>query len=471
MSGDSVTVYGGAAGDIACMEDLGLLVMQLKWAREEVARADQAAIRAGGLDLSLAERLWPYWAMAGCSPGEKTARWLAAEIGDGLRTAIGTAVLLDELDQLAVNLLRAKAAYDEADQEIGRLFGSSASFDWVSALPPLPWPLGAMTRTVALAGGVAADTGAGILLDGHPPSWAELLRSRHDQVRGLLGSMIVPFPLFTTPSTDQLTRTATAVATLGHGDGLSVTVTRGSAAADRPPAGVEDLVWRVKALADADKSDSQIGVTKVSAADGSASWLVTVPGTQSMALGTGSNPADMGTNLRAVPGDTNAIGLAAVAAMADAGVQPGEPVVLAGHSQGGIVAAALAADPEFTAQYALAAVLTIGSPVSRLKPSNSAQWLSLEHTQDIIPALSGGANQRGPTQTTVVRDLREASDPDLREAATDTAAAHHLETYADTARILDQGSDQSVAAWRDAAAPVLDPTASAETTVYKVKRE
>jgi hypothetical protein len=442
------------------------LALRLDAAKAEVTQADEATSWMISEPMP-GVLLAPFGAV--CDPVEEQAWRLAGQACHGLRQQVGAASLAEELAELSQSLLAAQAGYEQAEAQAEALFASRSHSgfsltDWF-----VPWPVRVINRLYRLAFSVAHDAAGRLIMNGEFPSWAELLRSHHDEVRSLIGTALSPLPLLGTPSTAEVTRGVTGVATMAYGPGLAVTIERGKTSQDVPPAGVESLVWQIGGLADYDKSDSQIGVTKVTANDGSVSWLVSLPGTQSMSLGSDSNPGDMATNFRAVPGDTNAVGLATVAALIDAGVKTGEPVLLAGHSQGGIVGAALAADPEFTARFSVAAVLTLGSPVSQLTPSGSAQWLSLEHTQDIIPALSAGGNARGPNQTTVVRDVNGVSDPAIR--GDDLLWAHHLPIYADTAKQVDQSTDASVEAWRQAAAPVLDPGARAQTTVYQVRRD
>jgi hypothetical protein len=336
--------------------------------------------------------------------------------------------------------------------------------------------IGLAAQFVSLGLRVAFDAGGHLLLDGEPPTWADLLRRHHSEMRAVIGTLTFPLSgsgaLFRAPDTKRAARGVTALASLLVGSGLDFEMERLSTKHDYPPSGIENLVWRTRVVRNSgpDKSDSQIGITKVTAQDGSFSWLVTIPGTQSLALGWGSNGADNGTNIRSVAGDTNVIGLATVAAMIDSGIRPGEPVVLSGHSQGGIVSSALAADPKFTAQFSVVAVLTAGSPVSQLKPANGAQWLSLEHHQDPVPVLDGANNPRTRNHTTVVRDLKTASDPVVRKGAKDAGTAHDGVTYANTAKLLDRSDDKSIEAWREAAGPLWDRSAQAETTIYTVRR-
>src|SRR5436190_30255 len=70
-------------------------------------------------------------------------------------------------------------------------------------------------------------------------------------------------------------------------------------------------------------------------------------------------------------------------ALAAAGAGAGEPVLLVGHSLGGMVAAELARDPQLT----VAGVVTAGSPVGATP--EGIPVLSLENRGDVVPLLSG----------------------------------------------------------------------------------
>ena len=97
--------------------------------------------------------------------------------------------------------------------------------------------------------------------------------------------------------------------------------------------------------------------------------MVVVPGTQEWSPRAGANPFDLTTDVRAVTGDATlaAAGVAAALDLAAAGrvgrSTAADPVVLVGHSQGGILAAALASDAGFTARHRVTHVVTSGSPV------------------------------------------------------------------------------------------------------------
>lgn len=128
------------------------------------------------------------------------------------------------------------------------------------------------------------------------------------------------------------------------------------------------------------------------------SWTVDIRGTQSFAIGE-SGPQDTTTNLQGVAGMSSDQLDAIKEAMNAAGIAPGEAVEFAGHSQGGIMAAQLAADPGVRARYNVVSVVTAGSPTATIAPCD-VPVLSYENSGDIVPGSDGNA-MRGEGVTTV----------------------------------------------------------------------
>ena len=140
------------------------------------------------------------------------------------------------------------------------------------------------------------------------------------------------------------------------------------------------------------------------------SWTVDIRGTQSFAIGQ-SGPQDMTTNLQGVAGMASDQLNAVMEAMDAAGISPEEAVEFAGHSQGGIMAAQLAADPAVRARYNVVSVVTAGSPTATVAPSD-VPVLSYENSGDIVPGLDGNAT-RGEGVTTVrFHDYEAAAHPE-----------------------------------------------------------
>ncbi|WP_298459053.1 hypothetical protein [uncultured Cellulomonas sp.] len=198
-----------------------------------------------------------------------------------------------------------------------------------------------------------------------------------------------------------------------------------------------------------------VGVDRIDHPDGTRSWVVSIPGTQDGSMGTGPNPLDMATNLRlmaAVPDDSSEL---VERALEQAGARSDEPILLAGHSQGGMVAMALAGSATFTQRFRVAAVLTAGSPVATMPVPTGTAALHLEHRQDLVPALDGWRNPDRANRTTAVRDLGVSPAVADRVAARSPAAAHEIAAYARTARAVSDAGGSSVRAWERAAAEVL----------------
>lgn len=218
--------------------------------------------------------------------------------------------------------------------------------------------------------------------------------------------------------------------------------------------------------------DGQVSVRRIDFADGTTSWLVTVPGTQDWLPGTGSNPADLQSNLELV-GRLHADALAGVsAAMIAAGVGNGDDVVIAGHSQGGIVAADLVTSLAAAGFAGRVMAVTAGSPVGAVLPKRmtpGADVLAYGHTHDPVTGLQAGDNPTGPHVTTVERDLGAEGPGGNR----DVAAQHDLGTYVETARAASESGDVSVAAAEARLAELLGEGREVATTsreVYVVTR-
>lgn len=240
---------------------------------------------------------------------------------------------------------------------------------------------------------------------------------------------------------------------------------------ERAPRGVGDVVAQVAALGD--EPQPTIAVQRLDHADGTRSWVVSVPGTRSMDLLGGPNPLDNTTSLALMAGLPDDMTEAVEVAMLRAGVGRDEPVLLAGHSQGGMVVTRLAASLQGT--FDIDAVVTAGSPVSSMPVPDGVAALHLEHAQDAVPALEGRPNPDAANRTTVVRELH--LPPETFAGATlgtqpgDLIPVHEAWRYAETAALVDGLDDRSVRGFREALSGVLgDGSARATTQEYAVAR-
>jgi hypothetical protein len=203
----------------------------------------------------------------------------------------------------------------------------------------------------------------------------------------------------------------------------------------------------------------QIDVRRITGAGGTPAWVVDIPGTKEWGPPLRHTEAshDLGTNIHLMAGDPSTREAAVAEAMRRAGVGPADPVMLVGHSQGGMVAAAAARDGF---GYNVTHVLTAGAPISGMDVSDRVQVLSLENRYDLVPHLDGAANPDRPNRTTVVFEARQASVGDNHDTGT---------AYLPAARALDVATDPSVQAWRDSAAPFLGG-GTVQTQVYALSR-
>lgn len=177
-------------------------------------------------------------------------------------------------------------------------------------------------------------------------------------------------------------------------------------------------------------------------ADGNVTgYVVDVPGTKDWPLpGQVKSANDLGVNVDAMAGNSTVLQVGIQEALRRAGAQDtGAPVMLVGHSQGGIVAAQSTTDLK-TAGYNVTHVVTAGSPVGRIEVPGDVQVLSLENRNDIVPHLDASDNADGPNRTTVTFDHN-----------TGTTGGNHAigGNYTDAAGVLDRSTDPSVRRYRE----------------------
>jgi hypothetical protein len=215
----------------------------------------------------------------------------------------------------------------------------------------------------------------------------------------------------------------------------------GVAVAGGQPTSVEELIAHlgdVAALSTGSDSplNGTIEVQTITAADGSVSHIVNLPGTDdldTLPWTADDDVRDLGTNLDLTAGVPDDYQQGILEAMAQAGIGPDDPVLVVGHSQGGMEAVAiLAGDGGFT----VTDVVTAGSPTTHAGdlPAGS-NVLSLEQHGDLVPLLDGEPNPPSVEQTTVVVD----ADPG------DGILAHHdYEVYVAAGAAADDSAHPSV---------------------------
>ena len=175
-----------------------------------------------------------------------------------------------------------------------------------------------------------------------------------------------------------------------------------------------DLIEHIVDMHGGDANNGEIAIEEhvTTGEDGTQtrSWTVDIRGTQSFTVGT-DGPQDMLTNLQGVGGIDSDQFYAIQEAMKDAGIAPGEAVEFAGHSQGGIMAAQLAADPSVREHYNVVSVVTAGSPTATIAPSD-VPVLAYENSGDIVPGLDGNATRGDNVTTVMFRDYEATCHAD-----------------------------------------------------------
>lgn len=486
MSG--LDVRGGAGGVAVALDTLETAAERLRLLSAELTdiAGDIASVAAD-----------PFFAVAGVLAPARTwgcERDLAAAAGPS--GALGEALAVHALaDATAACVLAyregeaaAQLAVDEADQALGAAAGRAigplvlpvaglAGVGWVVAKgvqrldadwlrPHVHASLG-LTRDLQAEAGPLADRlvyEQPWLLE-HLVGGAEGLLAGLGEGQPLLGLGLavaarqagVPYP----PRTHEdavATITAMGGGAVLDESGFDVTTTPTVVAPTtvrRVPAGLADLVANDSPFSGGDR----VRVTGLPTQTGGYAWVVDVPGTQTFEVKPGTEPFDMTSNTALMAGGSTLTMRAVTSALTDAKARVGrgakgvnDPVLLSGHSQGGLTAARLAADPAFRRRHrGISHVVTSGAPVGGVAVPTGVSVLSLEHRQDLVPMLDGARNPATADWVTVRRDL---DDPEGARRAT---SAHENLRYVETARMLDRQlfDDPSLRAWRAGASDFL----------------
>jgi hypothetical protein len=407
----SSAAVGSIIADVAAMRALAEVMAQVGTAVSAAA----AACGAASDDLALA-------ASAAVDP-VRAARieWGLFDVRDGLG---GLRLAGLELTGLRVVLDLAATTYQAADVAV------SDAQNWLTRHP------GEIDRLIH---GITAATG---LSEQQVCGWlTRFYPDGRPQVR----------PLGVVPGDPSPRSIADLVATLGRRATVSNRWSAASAAAVAAlPPGADD---------------GTIDVRRLTGPHGTA-WVVDLPGTSSWDLpgppaspSREHDPADFGGDLRLMAGEPTVYERGIVDAVTSLPVRPGQPILLAGHSEGGMVAMAVAgvlAAKGLT----MASVLTAGSPIAGMAPPAGTDVLALENSDDIVPHLDGASNPRAPDWATL----------SFTDSAGGIGADHGFGAYAVGAAQADRSTDPAVERWRAGARPFLTATA-ARTWAFRLQRE
>ncbi len=169
---------------------------------------------------------------------------------------------------------------------------------------------------------------------------------------------------------------------------------------------------------------------------------------------------DFGADLRGLAGQDSVMTKGVRQALRLAGVAADDPIMLVGHSQGGLVAARLAAELTADRQYRVTHLVTAGAPIGSIRVPGSVSVLALDNAGDLVPQLDGLDNPSRPNWLTF--RLAAGRDPAL--------TGHAAVSYLAGVQRLDGCQGPDLDRWRAGAGGFL--TASdTHTRVFQVRRD
>jgi hypothetical protein len=184
---------------------------------------------------------------------------------------------------------------------------------------------------------------------------------------------------------------------------------------------------------------------------------VYIGGTRDFSLSSGTEPFDMTSNMTAIAGREAGSYRAVSQAMTDAGIHSSSPVLFTGYSQGGLIAAELAASGDFDAR----GLFTLGAPAGQVHVPSGIPWVALEHTDDIVPAVGGSWASADPVL--VRRELFEG-----KTVSTEVLfPAHQLVGYRETAGLVDASPETRVVSALTRFDRFGDGTTHVDSTLYR----
>ena len=232
--------------------------------------------------------------------------------------------------------------------------------------------------------------------------------------------------LFAARQAGTMNETAVTVAPVGRSRSVSA------------PDGVRGLAERIP---HAQEGEPQVRIERYGSAD-APQWIVYIGGTIDWSPESTSEPWDLTSNIVAVAEQQSGSYRAVLEAMELAGIGPDDPVAEVGHSQGGLVAAQIAASEKFNT----VAVLTFGAPAGQVAVPAAVPMLAVAHTDDLVPALGGTARDstaQGNAHLLVRREVY--ADTPIPDDV--PLPAHRMTTYADTAALIDESNEPRIVAF------------------------
>jgi hypothetical protein len=260
---------------------------------------------------------------------------------------------------------------------------------------------------------------------------AHLTSGADDFVAGLLG---LPKPPQGGPLAGEDLIAGAAIAGLGIVGSQTlqetpIRVSRSSTSTTDSPQGYRELISRIPR---ADEGASQIRIEHYESG-----YVVYLGGTIDSGVNPSTEPWDMTSNISAIAELDSGSYNSAVLAMREAGITAQDNVIVVGHSQGGLVAAQLAASGD----YRISDVVTVGAPLHQVELPEEVNLVAVEHAEDVIPSLSGLAIPAvAATHITVTRSLYATAHAPRGELL----PAHNLTRYVETGAVMDRSGDNKL---------------------------
>lgn len=198
-----------------------------------------------------------------------------------------------------------------------------------------------------------------------------------------------------------------------------VTVTALPAQSTSPPRSLQDRVDRIPA------GDTHIRIERY-AEDGSSRFEVYLSGTNFG--GAHSDPWNAQSNLDLVETGSSPSLEAVKIAMTSAGITTQTPVVVTGHSQGGLLALAIGAAHQFDVR----AIITVGTPVGAVADVTDIPTVHVVHPEDPVPAFGGLIDPKSSTWIVPTPHGERLME------------AHHRTTYSPSAAEIDNLHDPRI---------------------------
>ncbi len=279
----------------------------------------------------------------------------------------------------------------------------------------------------------------------HPEVMQHLINGGGGLLDGLWDGTtpLTPGGPFGIPSLTPDTESAAGLLALLYGDDGDVQVRPSDLSVDSggtQPGSLADLLAHLDQTNDLSdeqhpENNGTIEIQTIDDGHGHIRHIVYLPGTDDLATlpwTQDGDVRDMPTNFLLIHGQDNAYLQGIQHAMDAAGIHPGDPVLLAGHSQGGMEAAAILSQGS---DYNVTNVVTAGSPTAQVDGfPPGTHVLSLENQGDVVPLLDGEDNPDSAQQVTVQFDAQ----------GTDIGDNHSLSHYTSGAAAVDASDDPSL---------------------------